>query len=384
MATGTDGSSYDVIVLGGGTMGTAAAWALGKRGVRALVLEQFQHVHAFGAHGGRTRIIRHAYAESPDYVPLVQQADRLWLELEELSGQRILVRTGGLEMSAAGYSHAAAARASAQRWGLPFETLDAAELRRRYPQWRVPGDWDIGFSPQAGYLRTEPALRAMAAAARARGVAIHEDEAALAWRPDGAGYVVETTRGCYRADRLIVTAGAWAGRRLADLGLPLTVLRKTLFWFAVPDPAPFAPERFPVFITSSELGEIYGFPVGDEPGLKVACHSGGEPTDPAKVDRTVHPGEEAPLVEFLTRLLPGAGRAVVDSAVCLYTMTPDSDFILDRHPVHQGVVIGAGFSGHGFKFAPAIGEHLADLALDPITTPYPRLSLARLRPVAAG
>ena len=374
---------YPVIVVGGGTMGTAAAWALGHRAVPALVLEQFGHVHTMGAHSGQTRIIRHAYAEGPSYVPLVRRADALWLELEAETGTQVLHRTGGLDLAAPGFGHARAARRSAEAWDLPFEWLDPAEVRHRWPPLFLPDDWEAVYSPQAGFLRVEPALRSLATAARARGVVIREQEPVLRWRPDGDGVRVDTARATYTADHLIVTAGAWSGHILADLGLPLTVLRKLLFWFAVDDPAPFAPDRFPVFIGESPEGSLYGFPLHDEPGLKVANHAGGDPTDPERVDRTVHPGEEADVAAFATRMLRGVSGRVVQSAACLYTMTPDTDFVVDRHPRHAQVVFGAGFSGHGFKFATAVGEHLVALALDRAARPLDLLALARLRGGAA-
>jgi monomeric sarcosine oxidase len=375
-------SHFEVIVLGGGTMGTAAAWALGKRGVRTLVLEQFAHVHTMGAHSGKTRIIRHAYAEGPEYVPLVQRADELWLELESATGRKILHRTGGVEMSVPGNRQARDARASAEHWNLPFEWLTGAEVRARWPQFRVPDEWEACYSPQSGLLRVEPALHGLGDAARALGVTIRDRTPVTGWSEDGDGIRVEMAGDTYRADRLIVTAGAWSDRMLADLGLPLSVLRKTLFWFAVDDPARFAPDRFPIFIADSVETGIYGFPIVDGSGLKVANHRGGQSVDPDTVDRTVYPGEEADVAAFVTSMLRGVTPQVVEHAACLYTMTPDEDFILDHHPAMPSVVFGAGFSGHGFKFATAIGEHLANLALDPTTTPFPRLALARFSPRA--
>ena len=375
---------FPVIVIGGGTMGTAAAWALGKHGVPALVLEQFGHVHTFGAHSGRTRIFRHAYAESPDYVPLVLRADELWQELEVVSGQRVLVRTGGLDLAAPGFDHAAAAHASCAQWNLPAEWLTGAEVRQRWPGYAIPDDWDASFSSQAGYLKVEPALRTLAAAARALGVTINEHEPVLTWRADGDGFVVETSTATYLADHVIVTAGPWAGRMLADLGLPLTILRKTLFWFAADAPERFTTDRFPIFIAESDAGSIYGFPIGDEAGVKVANHSGGDQVDLATVDRTVKPGEEAEVARWVESYLSGVTSRVVDSAACLYTMTPDTDFIVDHHPNNQRIAIGAGFSGHGFKFTPAIGEVLANLVLDSNSTTLPRLSLSRFSTAPVG
>ncbi|MDP9366600.1 MAG: N-methyl-L-tryptophan oxidase [Chloroflexota bacterium] len=371
---------YDVIVLGGGTMGSAAAWSLAKRGARTLVLEQFSHVHPFGSHGGRTRVIRHAYAESPAYVPLVQRADDLWLELEHLAGEKILHRTGGLELAAPGYRHARAARESAQLHGLPHEWLTPQEANRRWDAVNVPEDWDVLFSPQAGFLLNEPALRSLARFAVRLGAELHEHEPARDWGATADEVWVRTDRETYRADRLVVTAGAWAASLLADLGLPLTVLRKVLFWLAVEDPAPLALGRFPVFIVDSDAGEIYGFPIHDHPGLKIAEHSGGQPTDPNTVDRTVRDEEKQSVVALSGRIFRGVTDRVLESTVCLYTMTPDTDFVVDRHPASPRVVLGAGFSGHGFKFATSVGELLAALALDEATEPYPHLALSRFGP----
>jgi len=370
---------YPVIVLGGGTMGSGAAWELGKRGVPALVLEQFDHVHALGSHGGQTRIIRHAYAESPAYVPIVRRADDLWVALEAETGTRVLHRTGCLDLAAPGYDHARAARRSAEAWGVPFDWLAGAEVRRRFPGWAVPDAWEACFDPRAGFLEVEPALRALGAAARDRGVTIREREPARSWRVDGDGVVVETDQGTYSGDRLIVTAGAWAGTMLGELGLPLTVLRKTVWWFGLRDPAPYDEARFPVWIAASDAGELYGFPLAcGEVGLKVAEHSGGQPTDPATVDREARDEEAAPVYAAASRLMPSLTPTITRRAVCLYTMTPDTDFVVDRHPEQPQVVLGAGFSGHGFKFAPAIGEHLVALALDGGAEAYPHLGLRRL------
>src|SRR5829696_4518285 len=282
---------FDVIVLGGGTMGTAAAWALGKRGFKALVLEQFDHVHDEGSHGGETRVIRHAYAESAEYVPLVRHADQLWQELEAATGERILVRCGGLELAAPGFTHARAARASADAHGLSYEWLTPGEAMSRWPAFRLPDDWDALYSPDSGFLLTVPALRGMADAARALGATILEESQAIAWGANDDATWVETPIARYEAGALIVTAGAWSTRVLADLEVPIHILRKTLWWQEVDDSRRFEPERFPVFITDSPPGAIYGFPVYGVPGLKIANHAGGQVVDPETVHRSTRPGE---------------------------------------------------------------------------------------------
>ncbi|MFM9108673.1 MAG: N-methyl-L-tryptophan oxidase [Chloroflexota bacterium] len=367
----------DAIVLGGGTMGSAAAWELGKRGRSAIVLEQFGHVHDLGAHGGETRVFRQVYAESPDYVPLVRRADELWMDLEAESGQRILERCGGLEMSAPGHSHASAARVSADEHGIPYEWIDAAEGRRRWPMIAFPDGWDVMFSPVSGFLRTAPALRSMMAGAVARGVELRQHEPVLDWGEDRGAAWVETAAGRYAADRLYITAGPWVAKTLVRLGLPLHVRRKTLWWLGVRDPGRFDPARFPVFISQFERTEVYGFPVIDASGLKVADHSGGAPCDPDTVDRTARNEEAGYIVEAARRLFPDVTGEIRKSAVCLYAMTPDTHFIIDRMPGSDRVVIGGGFSGHGFKFAPAVGEALVDLGERPGARPIPILSIGR-------
>lgn len=369
---------YPVIIIGGGTMGSGAAWALAKRGVRALVLEQFNHVHGFGSHGGKIRIIRHAYAESPAYVPLVLRADHLWQALEEETGRQVLHRTGGLDLAATGFPQAARAGASARQFGLPHEWLDGAEIRRRWPAWKIDDGWEACYSPDTGFLLVEPALESLMAAATQRGVVMRAQEPVRAWTADGSGAVVRTDRATYTADRLIVTAGAWSSQILASLGLPLTVLRKVVWWLRVENTSPYAIGSFPVFIAQTDLGSIYGFPLFNSPGLRIANHSGGDQTDPEAVDRVAHDAEAKQVLPFARQYLRGVTNQVVDSAVCLYTVTPDEDFVVDRHSEHPQVVIGAGFSGHGFKFATVIGEMLADLALESSVHPLSRFAIHRL------
>ena len=369
-------------MLGGGTMGSAVAWELGKRGRSAIVFEQFHHVHDLGAHGGETRIFRQAYAESPDYVPLIRRADQLWLDLEADSGLRIFERCGGLELSAPGHTHASAARRSADEHGIPYEWIDPAEARLRWPMIAVPDDWDVMFSPVSGFVRTTPALRAMMAGATGRGVELRQHEAVTDWGATDAGAWVETDDGRVTADRLYITAGPWVVRTLARLGLPLHVRRKTLWWLGVNDPATFASSRFPVFISQFGGNEIYGFPVIDGDGFKVADHSGGEPCDPSTVKRVADPREARYIIEDARTLFPDVTGEILKSAVCLYTMTPDTHFIIDRMPGRPNVIIGGGFSGHGFKFAPAVGESLVDLGENPDAAPIPILAIARLGPAA--
>jgi glycine/D-amino acid oxidase-like deaminating enzyme len=222
----------------------------------------------------------------------------------------------------------------------------------------------------------------MAAAARAGGVEIREHEPVRRWGVGDGGVWAETDTGRVTGDRLIVAAGSWAGPLLAELDLPIAVLRKTLFWLEPTDPSRFEPSRFPVFIADRPGLEFYGFPIHGQPGLKCANHAGGEPTTADTVDRTVH-AEEFPEILDAAGWLFGpehfTGR-VLSSAVCLYARTLDSHFIVDRHPEHPNVVIAAGFSGHGFKFTPAIGELLVQLAYGELASTLPLFALDRFAP----
>lgn len=370
-------AQYDVIVLGGGTMGLATAWALAQRGQRALVLEQFTFVHDRGAHSGQTRIFRHAYAEGPEYIPLVLRAEALWLELEAQTQTQVLHRVGGLDIAAPGYEHARRARASAVQHGIDFQWLTPAEVRRTWPMIHIPDDWEAGFGAGAGFLDVEPALYALHDLARQGGVELRPHTPGTAWGASAQGAWVQTDAGRYDADTLIITAGAWAGRLLRDLGLPLTIQRKVLWWLDVEDPTLYAPAHFPVFITDSVHGEVYGFPIYQQSGFKIANHAGGDPTDPDQVDRHVRPDERHDVMGLAAWFFTGVTSRVLRSAVCLYARTPDTHFLLDRHPQWPHVIIGAGFSGHGFKFTPAIGEHLVALALERAVVPHPLFRLGR-------
>ena len=367
---------YDVIVLGGGTMGSAAAWELGKRGERAMVLEQFGHVHRNGAHSGETRVIRHAYAEGAGYVPLVQRADQLWVELEAASGKHVFHRVGTLELAGPGQSHARRAKASADEHGIAFEWLNPDEIRRRFPQFVVGDDWESGYGSDAGFLDVNTALHAFGDQARSLGVEIREHEAVEGWGATDQGVWVGTRHGRYSADRLIVTAGAWSGRIMAELGPPLRILRKTLFWFDVEPAADYEEGAFPVFIIDHEGWEFYGFPRFGQPGVKAANHAGGTETTPESVVRSVSEAEMGEIGTFAASVIRGATGQVLNATTCLYTSTPDEDFVIDRHPSHANVVFGAGFSGHGFKFASAIGEHLVQLSAGEVES-LPLFALGR-------
>lgn len=353
-----------VIVVGLGIMGSATAWALARRGVRVVGLEQYAPFHALGSSHGKTRIIREAYFESPEYVPLVQRAYELWDELGERTGRRLLRVTNGVSIGRLDSPFIVGARESAQRHGLAHELLDAQEARKRFPVLALPDDFVALIEGRAGILFAEECWRAFCEDAVRHGAELRFGVRVHGFAPDGEGMTVETESGRLRADRVVVTAGPWSATLLADLGLPLEVRRVLVVHVQPDDPTRFRPEMLPIFIMDVPEGEYYGFPFLPDQGVKFGRHDDGEVCTPESVRRTVTDDEVRWMTGVLERYLPGAARQVLMTVTCLYTMTPDSHFVIDRHPEWPQVVFAAGFSGHGFKFASIMGEALADLALE--------------------
>jgi sarcosine oxidase len=355
-------AGYDVIVLGLGAMGSATACHLARRGARVLGLDAFARGHKNGSSHGRSRAIREAYAESPRYVPLVQRAYALWRELEAESGKPLLTITGGISIGPAAPDFGAGAKAAATQYGLQVAQLSAAEIMARWPVFRLPEECAGLYDPHAGCLLPEPCVAAHLDLAARHGAVLHHGEPARRWSADGTGIRVETDTRAYAAQSLVVTAGPWASEILNDLQLPLAVLRMHTIYVAPARPELFAPDRFPVWGLRAPAGVYYGTAIlqpGD--GLKVARHDQGEACTPRTARRTVAPEEIAAARAVLDATMPDAAGDLLAAETCLYTMTPDGHFIVDRHPAHTNVVYACGFSGHGFKFATVIGEALADL-----------------------
>lgn len=359
----------EVVVLGLGAVGSATALHLARRGLRVLGLDRHRPPHTLGSSHGRSRIIREAYYEDPRYVPMLRRAYDLWAGLEAEWGAPLLVRTGGLMIGPPDGHLVAGARGSAELHGIPHERLDAAEVRRRFPSFRVPEDQVALLEHRAGVLLPERCIEAQLTLAERAGAELRTGVEVRGWRRDGAGVTVETADGPVRAGRLVVAAGPWLPELLAAHGgprLPLWVERQLSHWFvprveALPT---LGPDRCPISLWEHAPGRFFATlpDLGD--GVKCGTHHDGPPTTPATVDRTVHADEVAAAAGLLGTLLPDAAGRARESRVCLYTNTPDTRFVIDHHPDEPNVVIASACSGHGFKFAVATGEAAADLATD--------------------
>jgi sarcosine oxidase len=355
-------TGYDVIVIGLGGMGSAAAYHLAARGQRVLGLERFGPAHDKGSSHGDSRVTRQAYFEDPAYVPLLLRAHDLWSALVRDSGRDLITLTGGIMIGPPTSATVAGSRRSAQQWGLPHEMLDAADIRRRFPT-LVPGATDVGlYEANAGFVRPEETVRAHLEGAERHGADLRFHEPVRSW--NGTGVV--TDKGTYTAGHLVVCPGAWAPDLLADLGVPLTVERQVLYWFA-PDGGvgPFRPDRHPVYIWEDAVGtQFYGFPAIDGPddGAKVAFFRGGRTCTADTVDRAVETHEIEAMAAQLRGRIPTLPGRLLRAVTCMYTNTPDEHFVIARHPERENVTVACGFSGHGFKFVPVVGEILADLA----------------------
>jgi len=355
----------DVVVVGVGAMGSMAAWRLAARGARVLAFDQFEPPHDRGSSHGESRIIRTAYSEGPDYVPLVLRSFALWRQLEEESGASLLTMTGDLMIGTRATSVVTGALASATAYGLAHEVLDAAEITRRYPQYRLaPGEMAV-YEEDAGFLRPEDAVAAAVGQAEALGATVRRRAPVEGIAADGAGVEVVAAGRAYRARHVVVSVGSWLGRLLPGLRLPLQVERQVVAWFPVDTPDLYTPRRFPVFLWELDSGrQYYGFPSLDGATMKMAVHHEGATVDPDTIDRTIGPGDLEPLYEHIRTRMSGVVPAAARAQVCMYTNTPDEHFLVGPPPGLPSVTVLGGYSGHGFKFAPVMGEIAADLALD--------------------
>lgn len=353
---------FELIVVGAGAMGAAAAWHAAQRGLRVLALEQFSIAHDRGSSHGDTRICRRAYFEHPQYVPLADRAYQGWADLESAVGRTLFERVGLIFGGPADGMVVAGVQRAAGLHGVRIETLAPAERARRFGMFRVPDEHVVLHEPDAGFLHVERCVAAFAEAARAAGAEIRPQTRVVGWRPDGDGVCVELPDGVIRGARLIIAAGAWSPRELAALGLPLRVRRKMQLWFPTSDARLSAAAGCPVFGFETAGRFFYGSPSLDGRVLKIAEHTGGEDVvDPDDPGGDLREADVSAVAPFVSAYFPTVEPRPARHSVCMYTMTPDEHFVVDLHPRCPRVALAGGFSGHGFKFAPVIGEALVEL-----------------------
>jgi sarcosine oxidase len=365
--------TYDAIVIGLGGAGSAAAAQLARRGQKVLGLERFTRAHDQGSSHGQTRVIRQAYFEHPNYVPLLTRAYELWKDLEQATGHNVLTLTGGLMMGLPDSAVVAGSLKSAQQFNLPHEILDATEIRRRYPAFRPHPDEIALFEAKGGFLRPEVGVEAHLQLAEQHGASLHFEEPVERWEVTRRRVKVFTAYNTYEAAKLVIAPGAWAPELLSDLKLPLKIERLVLYWFAPKaNNAHFELGNFPIFIWQlddmPETYQLYGFPFSHESpkGVKVAFFRTHDAplVHAAEIDREVYPHEIEQMRSYLERPLPDANGMFQSAKTCLYTTTPDEHFSIGLHPNHPNVVIASPCSGHGYKFVSVMGEILADLAIE--------------------
>ena len=369
-------SRYDAIVLGLGAMGSAAAWQLAKRGARVLGLDNYAPPHTLGSTHGDTRVTRLAIGEGPHLTPLVMRSHEIWREIERETGRDLLTTNGGLIISSAARTSKthvddffANTCGAADRFQIPHEILNAAAIRKRFPHFKVRDD-EVGyFEPGAGFVRPEACVAAQIALARICGADIRPNERALGFDETSTGTTVRTAESSYQAERLVVCAGPWLPSLLDETHASLfRIYRQVLFWFAIDGPIDtWAPRQFPIFIWELQgvRQGIYGFPAvdGRDGGVKIATEQFDAQTSPDAAERSVSADEIASMyATYVEPYFTGLAPRCVKSAVCLYTVTPDSGFVIDWLPGSDRVLIASPCSGHGFKHSAAIGEILAELA----------------------
>jgi monomeric sarcosine oxidase len=358
------GQAYDLIVVGAGGVGSAAAYHAAAGGRRVLLLEQFSIGHTRGSSHGGSRIIRYSHP-GVSWAAQMPATFQLWYELERASGVRLLQLTGGLYLARQGEPWLMECQAALAALGFAYHTLDAAELRRAYPQFHTPDDWQGFYQADTGILSATRCVETMVAQAVRHGAEVRTETPVLAVQPDGEGVAVQLAGGeTLHAGRAILAAGPWSGRFLAELvafDIPLRITHQQVAYHAVQDPVTYAVGTFPIFIMSLE-DHLYGFPIWERPGtIKIALEQTAHTLDPDG-PRAVDPDLLARLSALVAVYLPGVDPVPVQVEPCLYTETPTRDFVIDRHPQHPQIVIAAGFSGRGFKHTIAVGKLLVDLA----------------------
>lgn len=369
---------YDVIVVGVGSMGAATCYSLAARGVKVLGLEQFNLVHENGSHAGKSRMVRKAYFEHPDYVPLLDMVYSLWSDLEEKTGKKLFHKTGLFYAGPKHHELLEGVKLSSKKYQIPINKLNETECSLKFPSFKLPGNYEYLLEPDAGYVIPEEIVKLYCDLAKSRGATILENQLVESWADTNNKIIVKTKTDTFTAGKIVFTAGGFTQNLLPFLNTHLVARRQVICWFEPKNPSLFTSEKFPCFLYATpELpGSFYGFPllpIGDgsvKMGVKVGYHHPGEAIDPYTLHDFDREKESKMIKEFMASFIPEGFKSVLSVNSCMYTYTDDGHFILENSKEHKNVSVACGFSGHGFKFAPLVGEILADLSLEG-KTDYP-------------
>jgi len=368
--------SFEIIVIGVGSMGSSACYHLARQGHKVLGIEQFDITHELGSHTGQSRIIRKAYFENSDYVPLLERAYENWKTLEEETGQQIYFPTGLVYFGPSGHSLIHGVKQSASLYGIELEQCGRDVSAKRFPHFRIPVNFETLFEPKAGFLTPERAIRLYTQQAIKSGAKIHTGEKVVDWKKNGKGILVTTSKAIYHCDKLVITAGAWAGNMIPGYSNKIKVTRQFIAWIKPPDRFNYSLDHFPCWLLADDAapGCYYGFPAlptdrfEGPAGLKLAHHHPATQTDPDQVTRDITKEDKEDLEFVLGKYFATSSDSLLSYKTCLYANSPDEDFIVDKLPGYEeSVVIACGFSGHGFKFASVIGEILSALVTEGAT-----------------
>lgn len=364
-------TDFDVIVIGVGSMGSSACYHLAKRGYKVLGLEQFDITHEYGSHAGQSRIIRKAYFENPDYVPLLKRAYENWKGFEAETGTQLFFKTGLLYFGPPGNLLIKGVKQSASLYNIEANEISRAEINKQFSQFKIPQNFQTLFEPDAGFVTPEKTIRLYVQQAIKNGCEIHANEKVIEWKKEGSGISVATGKNIYHCQKLIITAGAWAGKMIPGFAETIKVTRQFIAWIKPKNWDAYSFSKFPCWLMTDDTkpGCYYGFPILPKPGfegpggLKIAHHHPAVETAPEHVNRQMTKDDEDNLRSAFNKYFNDDFGSVLSYKICLYANSPDEDFIIDKLPGYEEqVIIACGFSGHGFKFVPVVGEILADLA----------------------
>jgi sarcosine oxidase len=365
-------NQFDYIVIGVGSMGSSTCYHLAKSGATVLGIEQFELAHERGAHTGQSRIVRKAYFEHPDYIPLLARAYQNWREIEDVSGNKMYHETGLFYGGPKGHVIIENVRAAALQYKIPLLDSTKGDQLEILPLFELPSDYEWIYEPEAGFVETEKAILSYVEEAKKSGAVIHQHEKVFGWELIDNGVEVSTSNGKYTCKKIIVTAGPWSAKLMPTINDQLKVTRQTLMWIQPDEANAFKTPEFPCWfmVDKEKSGAYYGFPIAaindakNPIGFKFAYHYPGAETDPDDVDRNISEIDREPLLSFIERYIPKAKGQVLDVKTCLYSNSKDENFVIDCLSGTEGrVCFARGFSGHGFKFVSVVGEIMADLAL---------------------